>query len=64
MQFQGAKSYIHCLAYTLNQIIQDILQELKSGLMQETEKGEDNAKVAGPIAKLRHIVVWIGRSSQ
>jgi hypothetical protein len=64
MRFQGVKSHIHCLAYALNRIVQDILRELKSGSMQEIEEGEDDVELAGPIAKLRHIVVWIGRSSQ
>jgi hypothetical protein len=32
--------------------------------MKETQDGDIDANIAGPVAKLRYIVVWIGRSSQ
>jgi len=64
MRYKGVKSHICCLAHALNRIVQEILKELKSGTVQEAEDGEDDAGLAGPIAKLWHIVVWIGRTTQ
>jgi hypothetical protein len=64
IQFQGSKSHIYCMAYALNQIVKDILKELKSGSMQETEDREIDAAIAGPVAKLQYIVVWIRRQVQ
>jgi hypothetical protein len=57
MRFQGAKSHIHCLAHALNRIVRDILTELKSRTMREAQDDKDDANIAGPVAKLRHIVV-------
>jgi len=57
MRFQGAKSYIHCLAHALNRIVCDILTKLKSSTMKEAQDNEDDANIASPVAKLRHIVV-------
>jgi hypothetical protein len=53
MQFQGAKSHIHCLAHALNRMVCDILTELKSWTMKEAQDDENDANIAGPIVKLR-----------
>jgi hypothetical protein len=52
MRFQGKKSYIQCLAHALNRIAKDILNNLKSGLMEETKAGTIDVAEASPIAKL------------
>ena len=57
MRFQGAKSHIHCLAHALNRMVRDILTELKSGTMKEAQDDEDDVNIAGPVAKLQHIVI-------
>jgi hypothetical protein len=57
MRFQGAKNHVHCLAYALNRIVQDILHELKSSTIKQTQANEDDWEIASPVAKLQHIVV-------
>jgi hypothetical protein len=59
MQFQSAKSHIHCLVHTLNRMVCDILVELKSRTMREAQDDKDDANIAGPITKLQHIVVLL-----
>lgn len=62
MRYQGAKSNIHYLAHALNQIVGNMLGELNSGTMKEAQDRDDDVNIVGPVAKLRHLVVWIGRS--
>jgi hypothetical protein len=52
MKFHGPKSHIHCLVHVLNRIVQDILEELKSGTMKQANDGEDDPNKSSPIAKL------------
>ena len=63
MQFKGRKSYIRCLAHALNRIAKDILADLNSGSMDDTKAGKIDPIKAGLVAKLRHICVWLGRTS-
>lgn len=64
MQYQGVKSHIYCLAHALNRIVSNILGELKSRTMKETQDRDNDVTTASPVAKLQYIVVWIGRSPQ
>jgi len=48
----------------LNWICNDIFTELKSGTVEEAGNEEIDPKTAGLVAKLWHIVLWIGKSSQ
>ena len=64
MRFKGPKSYIQCLAHALNRIAKDILNDLDSGSMEDTKAGNITPSTAGPVAKLQHICVWLGRTSQ
>jgi hypothetical protein len=64
MRFKGRKSYIRCLAHALNRIAKDILADLNSGSMDDTKAGKIDPIKAGPVAKLRYICVWLGRTSQ
>jgi hypothetical protein len=57
MQFQGAKSHIHCLTHALNQVVRNILTKLKSRTMKEAQGNEVNVNAASLVAKLQYIVV-------
>ena len=73
MRFRGQKHYIRCAAHTLNLIVKDILNFLKSSSLKEALQilGEQinrstrvQAKNQSPIAKLRLIILWIQASTQ
>ena len=68
--FQGADSYIRCLAHVLNLIVSDILSALKSGdhktavnacdLMQENK----DIGMHSVLSRLRIMSLWIARTPQ
>ncbi|OGE46980.1 hypothetical protein PENARI_c080G05268 [Penicillium arizonense] len=72
--FRGLDSYIRCLAYIINLIVEDILLALKSGNTEEAASiynNIDNAEhqsfefqIIEPLAKLRIQALWIQRSLQ
>jgi hypothetical protein len=52
------------MAHALNRICKDILTKLKSGSIEEARDGQIDRIKAGLVAKLRHIAMWIGKSTQ
>ena len=70
LRFQGADSYIRCLAHVLNLIVGDILSALKSGdnktavtacdLMQENKE----IGMHSVVSRLRIMSLWIARTPQ
>ncbi|KAJ5348632.1 uncharacterized protein N7506_001885 [Penicillium brevicompactum] len=70
LRFQGAGSYIRCLAHVLNLIVDDILSALKSGdnktavtacdLMQENKE----IGMHSVVSRLRIMSLWIARTPQ
>src|SRR5271170_4359957 len=61
MQFRGKQSYIRCIAYVLNRIVQKILKDLKTRTAKEAKELKD-IDIIGPlnsVVKIRLLVLWI-----
>lgn len=62
MHFKGKKSHIRCLGHVLNLVVKAILADLKARTVKETLNKVNTTSSA--IAKLWHMVIWIGKSPQ
>jgi hypothetical protein len=78
MRFKGEDSQVHCLAHILNLIVKAILESLGSSTHKDAQDYLDRASehitkkrwktiyipsIAGVVAQLRLIVLWIDRST-
>jgi hypothetical protein len=61
MQFRGKQSYIRCIAYVLNRIVQKILKDLKTRTAKEAKKLKDINIIGllNSVVKIRLLVLWI-----
>jgi hypothetical protein len=66
MRFRGLEHQVRCLAHVINRIVVDILKILKTGSLKQANEALNTNQfvISSPIAKLRIIVIWIGRSLQ